>query len=361
MLGVLEYLHDAPAVLRRTRGAAPRAIFTYSLYSGEDRDSRRALGWFNDYTAEELVALLGEAGWYVSSVEALENNQVILVCRDGASSGLCGMPTIPARKRVLVLGYHNAANFGDRLGYHLIPSILPPHCDVSFGTFQPWQVPEGPYDLVIVGIGNSIFAPLLTDHLQRLVEAAPHSIGIFGTQYRDSLPEERLQRLIGALTCWYARYEEDVYLYGKGRDTVHHLGDWLALLCPMSTPWLAEELIIRPDFIASEAPLDRVIQDIQRYQRVHSARIHPLLVALHAARTVSYEEQREMGDGQVSGKFRSLLLDVFEKSYPEREPFAVNRHLVAAYQARIRANHAHLAATIQKLLGSGEWRSRSGT
>jgi len=359
MLGVLEYVHDVPAVLRRARAAAPRAIFTYSLFAGEDRDGRRSLGWFNDYTAEELTTLLAEAGWCVSSVEAIENSQVILVCRDGASSGLCGLPVVPARKRVLVMGYHNAANFGDRLGYHLIPSILPPHCDVSFATFQPWQVPAGPYDLVIVGIGNSLFAPLLTDELQRLVEAAPHSIGIFGTQYRDGLSADRLHRLIDALTWWYARYEEDIFLYGRGHQNVQHLGDWLALLCPMSTPSLAKELIIRPDFIASEAPLDRVIQDIQRYQRVHSARIHPLLVALHSARMVSYEEQREMGDGQMSGKFRSLLLDVFEKSYPEREPFGVNRHLVSAHQARVRANCAHLAAAIQGILGDGKWTART--
>jgi hypothetical protein len=304
-----------------------------------------------------LTALLAEAEWCVSSVEAIEKNQVILVCRDGASSGMRGLPVVPARKRVLVMGYHNAANFGDRLGYHLIPGILPPHCDVSFGTFQPWQIPEGAYDLVIVGIGNSLFAPLLTDELQRLVEAAPHSIGIFGTQYRDSLPAERLHRLIDALTWWYARYEEDIFLYGRGHQNVQHLGDWLALLCPLSTPSLTKELIIRPDFIASEAPLDRVIQDIQRYQRVRSARIHPLLVALHSASAVSYEEQREMGDGQMSGKFRSLLMDVFEKSYPEREPFAVNRHLVSAYQARVRTNHAHLAASIQALLGDGKWAS----
>jgi FkbM family methyltransferase len=361
MLGVLEYLHDVPAVLRRARAAAPRAILTYSLFAGENRDNRRSLGWFNDYTAEELTHLLAESDWYVSSVEAIENNQVILICRDGTTSGLRGFPIVPARKRVLVVGYHNATNFGDRLGYHLIPSILPPHCDVVFGTFHPWQIPEGTYDLVIVGIGNSLFAPLLTDDLQRLVDAAPHSIGIFGTQYRDRLPADRLHRFIASLTAWYARYEEDLYLYGRGHQNVHHLGDWLALLCPLGTPSLQQELVVRPDFIQSEAPLDRVIQDIQRYQQVHSARIHPLLVALHSAATVSYEEQREMGDGQVSGKFRSLLVDVFEKSYPERERFSVNRHLVSTYQARVRANSAHLTAAIQAMLGDGKWTARGIT
>ena len=355
MLGVLEYVHDVAAVLRCARRAAPRAIFTYSLYSGEERDARRALGWFNDYTARELTTLLAESGWQVTSLEAIENNQVILTCRDGASSGQCGFPTLPDRKRILVMGYHNAANFGDRLGYHLIPGALPPHCDVSFGTFHPWRVPEGPYDLVIVGIGNSLFGPLLTDDLQHLVEAAPYSIGVFGTQYRDTLPVDRLHRLVSALTHWYARYEEDIFLYGNGHHNVRHMGDWLALICPMGTPSLDKELVICPNFIASETPLDRVIQDIQSYQRVHSARIHPLLVALHSAQVVSYEEQREMGDGQISGKFRSLLLDVFEKSYPEREPFTVNRHLVSAYQTRVRANYSHLSAAIRTLLGDGTW------
>ncbi|HYL80269.1 MAG TPA: methyltransferase domain-containing protein, partial [Candidatus Acidoferrum sp.] len=360
MLGVLEYVHDVAAVLRRARGAAPRAIFTYSLYAGGHLDARRSAGWFNDYTAQELTALLAETKWQVTSLEAIENDQVILSCRDGQSSGLSGFPVVPDRKRVLVMGYQNAANFGDRLGYHLIPGLLPSHCDVSFGTFQPWHVPEGPYDLAIVGIGNSLFGPLLSDDLQRLVEAVPQSIGIFGTQYRDSLPADRLRRLVSALTCWYARSEEDIFLYGSGHQNIHHLGDWLSLLCPMGTPSLAKELVIPSDFIQTEAPLDRVIQEIQTYQQVHSARIHPLLVALHSASAVSYAEQREMGDGQVSGKFRSLLLDVFERCYPERETFAVNRHLVSAYQARVRANYAQLAATIQSLLGDGKWRSSGG-
>lgn len=350
MLGVLEYLHDLPGVLRRARAAAPRAIFTYSLYAGGERDGRRALGWFNDFTATELSALLAEAGWQVSSVEAIENNQILLMCRDGGTAGACALPSLPQRRRVLVMGFHNAANFGDRLGYHLIPGMLPSSCDVAFGTFQPWHVPEGAYDLVVVGIGNSLFAPLLTDELQRLVEAAPRSVGIFGTQYRESLPVDRLQRLLDSLTVWYARYEEDLYLYARGREHAHHLGDWLSLLCPMGVPSLAQELVIRPEFLQREVPLDRVIQDIQRYQRVRSARIHPLLVALHSASVTAYEEQREMGDGQVSGKFRSLLMDIFEHGYPEGQPFVVNRHLVAAYQARVRTRYAELCATLRRLL-----------
>lgn len=84
------------------------------------------------------------------------------------------------KKRVLVLSYNNAGNFGDRPAYHLINDIIPAFATVTHSHFRPWDVPPDDYDLLALDIGNSLFAPLFTDPLLRLLERVPRSIGIFG-------------------------------------------------------------------------------------------------------------------------------------------------------------------------------------
>ena len=70
--------------------------------------------------------------------------------------------------------------------------------------------------------------------------------------------------------------------------------------------------------IWQELPLDRVIQQIQKHKLVISERLHPLLCALTSAERVAYQEQRESGSGTaVSGKFRTMLIDVFGRTFPE--------------------------------------------
>ncbi|MDP2483476.1 MAG: hypothetical protein Q8W45_09355, partial [Candidatus Palauibacterales bacterium] len=41
-----------------------------------------------------------------------------------------------------------------------------------------------------------------------------------------------LERLIERLDTWFARYQDDVLMYGRGRNNVEHLGDWLIDLFP---------------------------------------------------------------------------------------------------------------------------------
>ena len=43
-----------------------------------------------------------------------------------------------------------------------------------------------------------------------------------------------LDRLIDRLDMWFARYEDDVLMYGRGRTNVKHLGDWLIEQFPLS-------------------------------------------------------------------------------------------------------------------------------
>jgi hypothetical protein len=97
--------------------------------------------------------------------------------------------------------------------------------------------------------------------------------------------------------------------------------------------------------------MDRTIQHIQRHSRVFSERLHPLLCALTSASQVAYTEQREMGDRTfASGKFRSMLLDIFGQTFPESLFWKVDRDRVAAYKAKVRCNTDAMRSRLAELL-----------
>ncbi|MGF1578979.1 MAG: hypothetical protein ACFCD0_06415 [Gemmataceae bacterium] len=253
-----------------------------------------------------------------------------------------------ATKTVLVLSYNNVGNFGDRLGYHLINGVLPPDCAVVHGNFRPWNVPDLDYDLVVVGIGNSLFEPLLTDNLFRLLDKAKSAIGIFGTQYRHAINPEKMARVIDYLDIWYARYREDIETYGRNKPNVQHLGDWLIDACPMAIPTNTEVHQIGRE-IWKDLPLDRTIQTIQKYKRVISSRLHPLLCALTSAEQVAYTEQPDRS-GMPSGKFTSMFLDVFQTTFPESVFFEVDTPAVIDYKLMVRNNIRQMEQQIDQLL-----------
>jgi hypothetical protein len=139
-------------------------------------------------------------------------------------------------------------------------------------------------------------------------------------------------------------------MYGRGRGNVVHLGDWLIDQFPMNTSTLDEPLQIvdetRPDHA-----LDWAIQVIQCHRQVYSARLHPLLCALTAAELVAYAEQpSEQMPGIISGEFRSMLIDIFGRSYPEKQFFIVDRDAVRRYKARVHRNVARVAERIDAIL-----------
>ena len=77
----------------------------------------------------------------------------------------------------------------------------------------------------------------------------------------------------------------------------------------------------------------------------------PLLCALTAAELVAYTEQPSpQMPGVVSGKFRSLLIDIFGRSYPEKRFFMVDRDAVARYKARVHRNVATVGERIDAIL-----------
>jgi hypothetical protein len=182
------------------------------------------------------------------------------------------------------------------------------------------------------------------------VSRAKASIGIFGTQYRELIPRASMDRLIDRLDTWYARSEDDVLIYGRGRKNVVHLGDWLIDQFPMSRAFDDEPLEVGDELQADDA-LDRAIQTIQRHKQVYSSRLHPLLCALTSAELVAYSEQpsAQMPD-MASGKFRSLLIDVFGRTFPERKFFMVDRDAVTRYKARVHRNVARVGERIDTIL-----------
>jgi hypothetical protein len=345
MLGVWEYIYKPGELFQAFAGTGKPILCSYcdvSLTSNIDR--RRVLGWVNDFTLDQFLNLARASGYQASLVKQVDALQYLIRFDHAAPAAA------PKRKRVHVISYNNVGNFGDRLGYHLLNDVLPPHAELTWGTLRPWTpVPAG-IDLLVVGIGNSLFGDLIDDQLQAAVTGAKASIGIFGTQYRTRLPADRLSRLIDALTHWYARYEEDVLLYGRGRTNVSHLGDWLINAFPLAVPSIDQPLQIGGG-ILRDLPMDRTIQHIQRHSRVYSERLHPLLCALTSASQVAYVEQREMDDRTfASGKFRSMLLDIFGQTFPETLYWKVDRDRVAAYKAKVRANTDAMHARLAELL-----------
>ncbi len=291
-----------------------------------------------------------------------------LQCAEPAASGGLILKWVPqaadrraaggAGKRVLVMSYYNTPNFGDRLGYHVLNGLLPADAEVTWGMLHPWTVPDRDYDLLILGIGNSLLAnDVCAPGMAALLDRVPRAIGIFGTQYREQFHYPRAARALDAvldrLTTWWARYEEDILAFGRGRANVRHLGDWLIAAFPMAVPTLDRGLAIPSDIIRQDVSLDRMIQNIHGYRAVCSARLHTLLCALTSADEVSYREQRgtEVAD-RASGKFRSMLYDIFGRTFDEDTMFPVDRAEVVRYKRRVEANLADLRAELFALLES---------
>jgi hypothetical protein len=345
VLGVLEYIYDAPAFLAKLRALGRPVVMSYCLAGDRGPTDRRALGWVNDFTRDQLSNLLNAAGFGRVIGEEVTPGQFLLRVEPGPP------PTV-AERTVWVLSYKSIGNFGDRLGGQVLNQVLPPNAKVRHVHHYPWDAPaEGAPDLLILGIGNSLFHPMITDELLGLVDRAGRTIGIFGTQYREAIDRSRMASLLDRLDSWWARHEEDVGLYGGGRANVHHLGDWMIEACPMAA-WRHDELFRVGEEAVDDSPLDRLIERYQSYRQFASPRMHPLLCALTAAEQVGYQEQREMDDPNlVSGKFRSMFLDIFGVDKPEKQMWPVDRAAVVAYKARVRGNVERLRAELAGVLG----------
>jgi hypothetical protein len=344
MLGALEQVADIESLFTHLRFFKQDVVLSYCATDlTPDRD-RAALGFVNHLSYYDLALLFDRYGFRIECTTPVNDTQVLMRLTPTERM----MAVTPCS--VAVVSSTDDGNFGDRLGFHMINALLPGEAEVHHLTFRTLHEARAKYDLVVLGIGTSLFQPLLGDDVLDIVGRGKASIGIFGTQYRELIPRPAIDRLIERLDTWFARTEDDVLMYGRGRNNVEHLGDWLIDQFPMSKATDDAPLQIGPE-TGEVLPLDRTIQIIQRHKQVYSARLHPLLCALTSAELAAYAEQpSDQTPEIVSGKFRSMLIDIFGRSYPEKEFFIVDRDAVTRYKARVHRNVAKVGERINTLL-----------
>ena len=344
MLGQLEKIADLENLFTHLRFCKQDVIVSYhpaDLLNGSEREAQ---GFANALSYFELTQLFDRYGFRIQCTAPVDDRQMLF--RLTPADRIAPL----ASCSVAVVSESDAGTFGDRLGMHMINAMLPGAADVHHLTFKTLAQAREQYDLVVLGVGNCLFQPLLGDDILNILARAKSAIGIFGTQYRELIPRPAIDRVIDRLDTWYAPYEDDVMMYGRGRSNAEHLGDWLIDQFPLTEATLDEPLQIGAE-IGSDIALDRTIQAIQRHKQVYSARLHPLLCALTSAHYAAYaEEASGRMPGVVSGKFRSMLTDVFGRTYPERQFFMVDRDAVARYKARVHGNVAKVAERIEVTL-----------
>jgi hypothetical protein len=342
MLGALERIADVENLFTHLRFCKQDVILSYratDLAGGGDR-----AGFANALSFYDLALLFDRYGFRIECTAPIDAGQVLM--RLTPTERLKPV----AACSVAVISDNDIGTFGGRLGCQMINALLPGEADVHHLGFGTLHEARDKYDLVVLGTGGGLFLPLLGDDVLDIVSRGKAAIGIFGTQYRELIPRVGLERLIDRLDTWFARYEDDVLMYGHGRSNVTHLGDWLIDQFPMNTSTLDEPLQI-VDEIRPDHALDRAIQVIQCHRQVYSARLHPLLCALTSAERAAYAEQpSEQMPGIVSGEFRSMLIDIFGRSYPEKQFFMVDRDAVRRYKARVHRNVARVAERIDAIL-----------
>ncbi|HTQ83308.1 MAG TPA: hypothetical protein VMI47_08570 [Pseudolabrys sp.] len=348
ILGALEGVADADSLFTHLRFCRRDVVLSYHPTDFGEKKSqirgRTAFGFVNHYSFYDLALLFDRHGFRIECTTPVDERQMLM--RLTPTERL--KPVAPCS--VAVISGSDAGDLGSRLGYHMINALLPGEAEVHHLTFATLDRARAKYDLVVLGTGNSLFQPLIGEEVLDIVSRARAAIGIFGTQYRELLPRASLDRLLDRLDIWFARYEDDALLYGRGRRNVVHLGDWLIDQFPLATPSLDDPLQIDAE-IASELPLDRTIQMIQQHRQVYSARLAPLLCALTSAELAAYAEQPSAGSPRiVSGKFRSMLIDIFGRTYAEKKFFMVDRDAVTRYKARVHGNVAKVARRIDAIL-----------
>jgi hypothetical protein len=231
----------------------------------------------------------------------------------------------------------------------MVNSLLPGEAEVHHLTFRTLDEARANYDLVILGVGSGLFPPLFGEEVLDVVSRSRAAIGIFGTQRRELISRPTVDRLIDRLDTWFARYEDDVLMYGRGRNNVVHIGDWLIDQFPLTRAINDEPLVISNE-LGQELALDRAIHTIQQHKQVYSTEPTALLCALPSAELAAYAEMPARQPDLAAGQFRSMLIDVFGRSYPEQKFFLVDRDAVTRYKARVHRNVAKVGARIGSIL-----------
>ena len=182
-----------------------------------------------------------------------------------------------------------------------------------------------------------------------VISRAKAAIGIFGTQGRELIARPAFDRILDRLDTWFARYEDDVLIYGRGRNNTVHAGDWLIDQFPLARATNGEPLVINGD-LGPEFALDRAISTIQQHKQVYSTVPVALLCALTSADLAAYAEMPAQQPDLSAGQFRSMLIDVFGRTWPQQKFFLVDRDAVIRYKTRVHQNVSKIGARIGAIL-----------
>jgi len=339
MLGVLESVVDVENLFTHLRFCKRDIILSYCATDLGKEIDRSALGIVNHMSFYDLALLFDRYGFRIECTTPIDETQVLM--RLTPTEWLS--PIVSCK--VAVISGDDGSDFSGRLGRHMINALLPGEAEVDHLSFRTLGAARDSYDLIVLGTGNGLFPPLLGDELFDVLSRAKTTIGIFGTQCRELVPRPALDRLIERLDTWFARYEDDVLMYGRGCSNVVHLGDWLIDQFPLTRPTNDEPLVVSID-LGQELPLDRAIRTIQQHKQVYSTEPAALLCALTSAELAAYAEAPARQPDLAAGQFRSMLIDVFGRAYPEKKFFMVDRDAVVRYKARVHRNVAKVGSRI---------------
>lgn len=108
-------------------------------------------------------------------------------------------------------------------------------------------------------------------------------------------------------------------------------------------------MVINGD-LSPEFALDRAISTIQQHKQVYSTVPGALLCALTSADLAPYAEMPAQQLHLSAGQFRSMLIDVFGRSWPQQKFFLVDRDAVIRYKTRVHQNVSKITAHIGAIL-----------
>jgi hypothetical protein len=342
MLGVIERVKDTESLFTHLR-FCKRDIILSCFPTDLAKNGERGRDFVNRMSLCDLALLFDRYGFRIENTAPIDESQMLM--RLTPTERLAPV----ASRNVAVISGDDTNDLAARLGRQLINAVLPGECRVHHLTPGKLDQAQQNYDLVILGSGSSLFPPLLDDAVLDVISRAKAAIGIFGTQGRELIARPVFDRILDRLDTWFARYEDDVLVYGRGRNNVIHTGDWLIDQFPLARATNDEPLVVNGD-LGPEFALDRAISTIQQHKQVYSTVPAALLCALTSADLAAYAEMPAQQPDLAAGQFRSMLIDVFGRAWPQQKFFLVDRDAVIRYKTHVHQSVSKIGARISAIL-----------
>jgi hypothetical protein len=342
MLGMLERVKDIESLFTHLRFC--RRDIILSCYPTDfAKGGKHTKDFVNRLSLCDLALLFDRYGFRIESTAPVDDSQMLM--RLTPTERLAPV----AACNVAVISGDDTNDLAARFGRQLINAILPGECRVHHLTPSTLSQAQQNFDLVIVGAGGSLFPPRLGDGALDVISRATAAIGIFGAQGRELIARPAFDRILDRLDTWFARYEDDVLMFGRDRKNVVHVGDWLIDQFPLARATNDEPLVINGD-LGPEFALDRAISTIQQHRQVYSTVPAALLCALTSADLAAYAEMPTQQPDLSAGQFRSMLIDIFGRTWPQQKFFLVDRDAVIRYKTRVHQNVSKIRARIGAIL-----------